>query len=96
MRQFGFHVDGHECIEVKEGDTFSFGKHTVTFVGAPMAVSYTHLDVYKRQNKFSTALQVIVLPLPDWPNKIKDSPSFIAKDISETKLSVPDRSLMLK
>ena len=52
MRQFGFHVDGHECIEVKEGDTFSFGKHTVTFVGAPlvhwpeaMAVSYTHLHV---------------------------------------------------
>ena len=36
MRQFGFHVDDHECIEVKEGDTFSFGKHTVTFVGAPM------------------------------------------------------------
>lgn len=36
MRQFGFHVDGHECIEVKEGDIFSFGKHTVTFVGAPM------------------------------------------------------------
>ena len=36
MRQFGFHVDGHECIEVKEGDTFSFGKHTVTFVAAPM------------------------------------------------------------
>ena len=36
MRQFGFHVDGHECIEVKEGDTFSFGAHTVTFVGAPM------------------------------------------------------------
>ena len=36
MRQFGFHVDGHECIEVKEGDTVSFGKHTVTFVGAPM------------------------------------------------------------
>ena len=36
MRQFGFHVDDHECIEVKEGDTFSFGRHTVTFVGAPM------------------------------------------------------------
>ena len=47
---------------VKEGDTFSFGKHTVTFVGAPMvhwpeamvtldAVSYTHLDVYKRQQQ---------------------------------------------
>ena len=36
MRQFGFHVDDHECIEVKEADTFSFGRHTVTFVGAPM------------------------------------------------------------
>ena len=36
MRQFGFHVDGHECIQVKEGDTYSFGDHTVTFVGAHM------------------------------------------------------------
>ena len=36
MRQFGFHVDDHECIEVKEGNTFSFGKHTVTFVFAQM------------------------------------------------------------
>ncbi len=36
MRQFGFHVDTHELIEVKEGDTFSFGKHTVTFIFAPM------------------------------------------------------------
>ena len=36
MHQFGFHTDGHKCIEVKEGDTFSFGDHTVTFVGAPM------------------------------------------------------------
>ncbi len=36
MRQFGFHVDSHECITVKEGDTFSFGGHTVTFVAAPM------------------------------------------------------------
>lgn len=36
MRQFGFHVDGHELLEVKEGDTFSFGKHNVTFVAAPM------------------------------------------------------------
>ena len=34
MRQFGFHVDDHECIEVKEGDTFSFGKHTVGTFGA--------------------------------------------------------------
>ncbi|WP_294511303.1 FprA family A-type flavoprotein [uncultured Intestinimonas sp.] len=36
MRQFGFRVDGHECIEVKEGDGYTFGKHNVTFVGAPM------------------------------------------------------------
>lgn len=36
MRQFGFQLEGHKCIEVKEGDTFSFGDHTVTFVGAPM------------------------------------------------------------
>jgi flavorubredoxin len=36
MRQFGFSVDAHKEIEVKEGDTFSFGKHTVTFVFAPM------------------------------------------------------------
>lgn len=36
MRQFDFHVDSHEQITVKEGDTFSFGQHTVTFVAAPM------------------------------------------------------------
>ena len=36
MRQFGFHIDGHELIEVKEGDTQCFGSHTVTFVAAPM------------------------------------------------------------
>ena len=36
MRQFGFSVDEHELIEVKEGDTYTFGKHTVTFVEAPM------------------------------------------------------------
>ena len=36
MRQFGFQLDGHELIEVKEGDTWSFGRHTVTFVAAPM------------------------------------------------------------
>ena len=35
MRQFGFHVDGR-TEEVQEGDTKSFGKHTVTFVAAPM------------------------------------------------------------
>ena len=36
MRKFGFQIDGHELIEVKEGDTQTFGKHTVTFVAAPM------------------------------------------------------------
>lgn len=36
MRQFGFQVDGHDLEEVKEGDTRCFGKHTVTFVAAPM------------------------------------------------------------
>lgn len=36
MRQFGFHVESHEMIEVHEGDTQSFGSHVVTFVGAPM------------------------------------------------------------
>lgn len=35
MHQFGFHVDGR-TEEVKEGDTRSFGKHTVAFVAAPM------------------------------------------------------------
>lgn len=35
MRQFGFSIEGR-TIEVKEGDTRSFGKHTVTFVAAPM------------------------------------------------------------
>lgn len=36
MRQFGFQIDSHQIVEVKEGDTFNFGKHTVTFVFAPM------------------------------------------------------------
>ena len=36
MRQFGFHLEGHGCIQVQEGDTFSFGSHKVTFIGAPM------------------------------------------------------------
>ncbi len=35
-RQFGFSVDKQETITVKEGDTYSFGKHEVTFVEAPM------------------------------------------------------------
>lgn len=36
MRQFGFNVEGHEQIQVAEGDTYSFGKHEVTFIAAPM------------------------------------------------------------
>ena len=36
MRQFGFDIEGHELIEVKEGDVMSFGKHEVTFIAAPM------------------------------------------------------------
>lgn len=36
MRQFGFHIDDQELIQVQEGDTFEFGAHKVTFVGAPM------------------------------------------------------------
>ena len=35
-KQFGFTVDKQVCHTVKEGDTFSFGKHTVTFIDAPM------------------------------------------------------------
>jgi flavorubredoxin len=37
MHQFGFHIAGEDRThEVKEGDTFNFGDHTVTFVAAPM------------------------------------------------------------
>ncbi len=35
MHQFGFHIDGR-TEEVKEGDTRTFGRHTVVFVAAPM------------------------------------------------------------
>ena len=35
-RQFGFSVDNQVCHIVKEKDTFSFGRHTVTFLEAPM------------------------------------------------------------
>lgn len=35
MRQFGFNVDGRE-IEVKDGDSMSFGKHEIKFFTAPM------------------------------------------------------------
>ena len=36
MRQFGFSTEGHECVEVKEGSTLSFGAHSLTFLSAPM------------------------------------------------------------
>jgi flavorubredoxin len=36
MRQFGFHPDEHETVTVAEGDSHCFGKHTVTFIAAPM------------------------------------------------------------
>lgn len=35
MHQFGFHIEKN-IIQVKEGDTMSFGKHNVAFVAAPM------------------------------------------------------------
>lgn len=35
-RNFGFDIDSHECIFAKEGDTLELGKHTLTFVMAPM------------------------------------------------------------
>lgn len=35
MRQFGFKIDGRE-IEVKPGESMSFGKHEIAFVDAPM------------------------------------------------------------
>ena len=36
LRQFGFPIDADRVEQVKEGDTRCFGKHTVTFVNAPM------------------------------------------------------------
>ncbi len=36
MAQFGVTVNPENAIEVKEGDTYCFGKHTVTFLEAPM------------------------------------------------------------
>ncbi|MBQ9238837.1 MAG: FprA family A-type flavoprotein [Treponema sp.] len=36
MRQFAYNPDDYKTHQVKEGDTFSFGKHTVAFVEAPM------------------------------------------------------------
>ena len=36
MHQFGFHIENDRTIQVKEGDTQSFGNHQVVFVEAPM------------------------------------------------------------
>ncbi len=36
MSQIGYHIADEQKIIVKEGDTFSFGKHTIAFVEAPM------------------------------------------------------------
>lgn len=36
VHQFGFDIDGHQGIKVKEGDKMSFGKHEVMFIEAPM------------------------------------------------------------
>ena len=36
LRQFGFPIEPEQLEEVREGDTRCFGRHTVTFVEAPM------------------------------------------------------------
>ncbi len=46
MRQFGFHVDGHECIEVKEGDTYYLRRphrHLCGSPHGPLARGHGHL-----------------------------------------------------
>ncbi len=35
-KNFGFDIDAHNCVFVKEGDTLELGKHTLTFLSAPM------------------------------------------------------------
>lgn len=50
MHQFGFTVDSHEQIQVKEGDEFCFGAHTVTFVNAPMVHWPEVMVTYDRTN----------------------------------------------
>jgi flavorubredoxin len=49
MRQFGFTIDGR-TEQVKEGDTFSFGKHEVTFIAAPMVHWPEVLVTYDKTN----------------------------------------------
>ncbi|MCI7239117.1 MAG: FprA family A-type flavoprotein [Anaerococcus sp.] len=50
MRQFGFDVDDR-YIEVKEGDTMNFGKHTLAFVEAPMVHWPEVLMTYDTKDK---------------------------------------------
>lgn len=49
MRQFGFTIDG-KTEQVKEGDTFAFGKHEVTFIAAPMVHWPEVLVTYDKTN----------------------------------------------
>ncbi len=50
MHQFGFSVDSHEQIQVKEGDEYCFGRHTVTFVNAPMVHWPEAMVTYDKTN----------------------------------------------
>ena len=50
MHQFGFNVDGR-TEEVKEGDTRCFGKHTITFVEAPMVHWPEVMVTYEQSEK---------------------------------------------
>lgn len=51
MRQFGFHPDDHECITVTEGDTHTFGKHTIAVVLAPMVHWPEVMVTYEQSEK---------------------------------------------
>ena len=50
-------------IEVGNQDVFEFNaagvRHEVTMVGGGNSVSYTHLDVYKRQSEFCLQLRFL-------------------------------------
>ena len=56
MRQFGFHIDSHELIQVKEGDTYNFGKTHCYLRGSThgaLARSNGNSRCYKRRAVFS-------------------------------------------
>ena len=42
--------DKYQYMGVKAGDSLKLGSRSLNFVATPMPVSYTHLDVYKRQD----------------------------------------------